>query len=58
VLMGVLAGLLGSLFIRLNISVTRLRARFIPNRKPWLRLLEVLPLAGCQRAPCSAVRKR
>lgn len=41
VLMGVAAGILGSAFIKLNIRATQLRARFVPPRKPWLRLLEV-----------------
>ena len=39
--MGAIAGLLGSLFIYLNIRATALRARYIPPRKPKLRLLEV-----------------
>jgi chloride channel 7 len=41
VLMGVAAGLLGALFIRLNVRVTALRARWVPPRRPHLRLLEV-----------------
>lgn len=44
VLMGVAAGLLGTAFIKLNIRATQLRARFVPPRKPWLRLLEACPL--------------
>ena len=40
VAMGVLAGLLGTLFIGLNIRMTALRARWVPPRRPHLRLLE------------------
>lgn len=43
VIMGIVAGLLGSLFIKLNILTTKLRACYIPPRKPWLRLIEVIP---------------
>lgn len=47
-LMGAIAGLLGALFIHLNIKATALRARYIPPRKPGLRLLEVRqPLSLC-----------
>ena len=47
VLMGVTAGLLGSLFIKLNILMTQLRARFIPPSKPRLRLMEVPAAFAC-----------
>ncbi len=45
-IMGAIAGLLGSLFIYLNIRATALRAQYIPPRKPKLRLLEVKMEAG------------
>ena len=44
VLMGLFAGLLGAAFIRLNVRVTALRARWVPPRRPHLRLLEVRAL--------------
>lgn len=50
VAMGCAAGLLGAAFIRLNILATQLRARFIPPRKPLLRLLEVTAVVGSPRA--------
>ena len=40
-LVGAVAGLLGALFISLNIWATALRARYVPPRKPRLRLVEV-----------------
>ena len=43
-LVGAVAGLLGALFISLNIRATALRARFVPPRKPRLRLVEVCPV--------------
>jgi len=46
VTMGCVAGLLGAAFIKLNIRATQLRARFIPLRKPLLRLLEVSSWRG------------
>ena len=52
VLMGVLAGLLGALFIQLNIRVTALRARWVPPRRPHLRLLEVRAPGTCSCARC------
>ena len=53
VLMGVTAGLLGALFIKLNIRMTQLRARFIPPSKPRLRLMEVLAASPfCNFALC------
>lgn len=39
--LGVAAGLLGAAFIRAHVSIAALRARFVPPRKPWRRLLEV-----------------
>ena len=42
-LVGAVAGLLGALFISLNIQATALRARFVPPRQPRLRLVEVCP---------------
>ena len=41
VLVGAVAGLLGALFISLNIRATALRARYVPPRQPRLRLVEV-----------------
>ncbi|CAL5218914.1 g660 [Coccomyxa viridis] len=65
--MGAIAGLLGSLFIYLNIRATALRARYIPPRKPKLRLLEVLGIAWliasiffliCYSCPCAKLPPR
>ena len=38
-LVGAVAGLLGALFISLNIRATALRARYVPPRQPRLRLV-------------------
>ena len=41
VLIGVLSGVLGAAFIQANMALTRLRARYVPPRRPHLRLAEV-----------------
>ena len=47
VLIGVLCGVLGALFIQLNLLLTRLRARFVPPRRPHLRLAEARLARTC-----------
>ena len=42
---GALGGLLGALFIHLNVRITQLRHRHIPFRSPWKRLAEVVVLS-------------
>jgi hypothetical protein len=63
VLIGVLCGVLGALFIQLNMLLTRLRARFVPPRRPHLRLAEARgwPAAACMHAwltvpDCQSIR--
>ncbi|KAI7845409.1 hypothetical protein COHA_001114 [Chlorella ohadii] len=42
---GALGGLLGALFIHLNVKITQFRHRRIPFRSPWRRLAEVVCLS-------------
>lgn len=42
---GALGGLLGALFIHLNVRITQFRHRCIPFRSPWRRLAEVVCLS-------------
>lgn len=42
---GALGGLLGALFIHLNVRITQFRHRHIPFRSPWRRLAEVVCLS-------------
>jgi chloride channel 7 len=42
---GALGGLLGALFIHLNVRITQFRHRRIPFRSPWRRLAEVVCLS-------------
>ena len=41
VVIGIVAGLLGALFVRLYVLCTRLRARFVPASSPRRRVIEV-----------------
>ena len=50
-MVGAVGGLLGALFICLNIRATALRARFVPPRRPRLRLVEVRPVL-CTASSC------
>ena len=45
VLLGVLGGLMGALFVRLNKALTKYRQRKIPVSQPFRRLLEVIVVA-------------
>lgn len=40
-LMGILAGLLGALFVRIHVICSRLRAKYVPATSPKRRLAEV-----------------
>ena len=64
ILIGALGGLLGALFISLNVQITKFRQRFIPVRCPNRRLVEVLTVAWvtstttfllCRFSPCSNI---
>lgn len=45
-LMGVLGGFLGVLFVKLNLQVMKLRARFIPGAHKHKRMIEVSSRVG------------
>ncbi len=50
-LMGCVGGLLGAAWIRINVEMIRVRAKHVPARLPFRRLLEVRAASCCSISP-------